>query len=102
MNENWEDLDADVHGIEIKYATIEQVKNYLDSLPHGFIWCPSSIHHGYPIKRFDAATLAKIQEAQFLEFIDFLFEKHCNHISQREAWLEFRAHELGLTLTDTP
>lgn len=62
----------------------------------GLLYAPNSIYHGSSIEGMSKETKLITEIAALNDFIDFLFEhsEHCDHISQRKAWDEFRQYEL--------
>lgn len=68
---------------------------------HARIDAPNSIYHGMEIHSsnrrlpFSDVTMLKIEIGLLTDFIEFLFEhsEHCDHISQRDAWKEFKIHQ---------
>lgn len=65
----------------------------------GLLYAPNSVYHLCPIigNRLNLSKEAVLtaEVAALTDFIDFLFEhsEHCDHITQREAWNEFREFE---------
>jgi hypothetical protein len=75
---------------------IEDEKEYF--IKEGLLYCPSSIYHGVKINGpmpLSDTTLLKIEVSRLADFIDYLFEtsKHCDHISNKDAWIEFEQWE---------
>lgn len=60
-----------------------------------FVYSPNSIHHGVPIAQLDKQTLDKIEIERNADFLEWLFNTHCDHITQPEAWKEFEEFELN-------
>lgn len=58
------------------------------------VYAPNSIYHGMPIVRLDKQTLDKIEIERKNDFLDWLFDTHCDHITQPDAWKEFEEFEL--------
>ena len=68
---------------------------------HRCIDAPNSIYHGMEIHSsggrlpFSRETLLTIEIGLLTDFIEFLFDhsEHCDHISQRDAWKEFKIYQ---------
>lgn len=75
---------------ELLIEKFEHQENHL-------IYAPNSIWHGTKAytSHHKKETLLRIEVGRLNDFIDFLFEhsEHCDHISQRDAWIEFEEYE---------
>ena len=58
------------------------------------VYSPNSIYHGVPISHLSKQTLDNIEINRKIDFLEWLFDTHCNHISQVEAWKEFEEFEI--------
>lgn len=65
-----------------------------ENWPAGLVYAPGSIWHGSRIGLHKESTLLQIQLNRLTDFIAFLFEHHCDHLTEGEAWQEFQEHEL--------
>ena len=58
------------------------------------VYAPNSIHHGMLISDLNKQTLDNIEINRRIDFLEWLFDTHCTHITQVEAWKEFEEFEL--------
>jgi len=58
------------------------------------VYAPNSIYHGCLISSLSRQTLDNIEIQRKTDFLEWLFNTHCDHITQVEAWKEFEEFEL--------
>ena len=60
-----------------------------------FVHAPNSIYDGAPITSLTKAMHDRIIIERNADFLEWLFNTHCDHITQNEAWKEFEEFEIN-------
>ena len=108
---NWIVVALSMGSIIVRFNTLKMKKSInlnsrkflLDILKefqeNGLCYAPNSIYHGTKIGgrlSISKEALLTIEVGRLTDFIEYLFEhsEHCDHISQKDAWLEFCEYEI--------